>query len=81
MCNQLKTLPLKINAGLSHTGKEYWKRTKIDACIADIVESLQSGGIDMLASCCGHGKTEGRIDLVDGRILFITENGYLDGLA
>ena len=25
----------------------------------------------MLASCCGHGKTDGRIDLVDGRVLMI----------
>src|SRR5690606_23680361 len=38
----------------------------------------QEGGIDMMASCCGHGKGPGRIDLADGRVLEIhaTEQEY-----
>jgi len=64
---------LKIASSLSHTGKDYWKNTKVDACISDIVSALQKGGIDMLASCCGHDKGNGRIDLRDGRILYIEQ--------
>jgi len=44
---------------------------KIDHCIAPIVKALQKGGIDMRASCCGHGKRRGRIELQDGRTLII----------
>lgn len=43
----------------------------IDACIAPLVKALNDGGIETIASCCGHGKGDGRIDLVDGRILII----------
>jgi hypothetical protein len=64
---------VKIQADLSCTGKEHWKYMKIDACISLIVRALQRGGIDMRGSCCGHGKGHGlgRIDLQDGRTLFI----------
>lgn len=61
-----------IQAHLSHTGKTCKRIYGIDKCIAHIVRSLEGGGIYMLASCCGHGKGDGRIDLVDGRILMIT---------
>ncbi len=44
---------------------------KIDGCIAPIVKALQRGGIDMRASCCGHGKGRGSIHLQDGRTLLI----------
>lgn len=52
-------------------GEEKWKREPIDSCIADVVEALQVGGIDMRGSCCGHGKDFGGIVLQDGRILSI----------
>ena len=61
---------VKIPSDLSCDGKEKWKDCKIDFCIADIVESLQKGGIDMRGSCCGHGKS-GSITLQDGRYLII----------
>jgi len=64
---------VKIPVDLSYSGRSHWKMAKIDACIAPIVKALQEGGIDMRASCCGHGKTDGRIDLQDGRILIIKE--------
>ena len=71
MCNKDVVVRVKIAADLSRTGKEYWKDTKIDSCISDIVSALQSGGVDMRASCCGHGKADGNILLQDGRKLII----------
>ena len=43
----------------------------IDHCIHQIVAALNAGGIRTVASCCGHEKLVGRIDLMDGRILAI----------
>jgi tRNA(Phe) wybutosine-synthesizing methylase Tyw3 len=64
---------VNIPADLSHTGKSYVKLAKIDKCIAPIVRALNEAGIKTRSSCCGHGKTDGRIDLQDGRILLIVE--------
>ena len=44
----------------------------IDWCIHQIVAALNAGGVVTIASCCGHGVQEGRIDLEDGRVLVIT---------
>lgn len=44
----------------------------IDRCIHSIVAALNAGGVATVASCCGHGKQAGRIDLDDGRVLRIT---------
>lgn len=62
---------VKIPADLSHTGKSHWKDVGIDSCIADLVSALQAADIDMRSSCCGHGTREGRIELVDGRVLIV----------
>ena len=43
----------------------------IDGCIHQIVAALNAGGVETVASCCGHGKQDGRIDLSDGRVLII----------
>jgi len=43
----------------------------IDYCIADIVAALNAANIPTLASCCGHGKMDGDIQLADGRIIKI----------
>ena len=45
----------------------------IDWCIHRIVAALNAGGIETVASCCGHGKQAGRIDLADGRVLHIEQ--------
>jgi len=45
----------------------------IDWCIHQIVAALNAGGVETVASCCGHQTMPGRIDLADGRILFIQE--------
>lgn len=62
---------VKVAVQLSATGAEHWRLFGIDSCIAPLVRALQDGGIDMLGSCCGHGKAPGRIDLADGRVLLI----------
>ena len=46
----------------------------IDYCIHQIVAALNAGGVRTLASCCGHGKMEGRIDLEDGRTLVVVND-------
>lgn len=43
----------------------------VDFCIVDIVAALNAGGVPTVASCCGHGEDNARIDLLDGRVLRI----------
>lgn len=43
----------------------------IDHCIHKIVAALNAGGVETVACCCGHGQQQGRIDLADGRVLWI----------
>ena len=43
----------------------------IDRCIHQIVAALNAGGVETVASCCGHGEQDGRIDLADGRVLTV----------
>lgn len=50
------------------------RRQDIDFCIADLVTALNAANIRTVASCCGHGDTDGTIILEDGRTLRI-ENG------
>lgn len=71
MCKETTSVFVKIPADLSHTGKSRFDNKKIDRCIASLVRALQSGGIDMRASCCGHGTSDGEIILQDGRKLII----------
>lgn len=80
MCRWETTVPVrvKVAAALSHTGEAYWRDFGIDACIAPLVKALQEAGIDMLASCCGHGKADGYIWLADGRMLIITTKEKAD---
>ncbi len=46
----------------------------IDFCIYQIVAALNAGDIQTIASCCGHEKTHGRIDLENGRTLIIAND-------
>ena len=48
----------------------------VDMCIAKIVAALNAGGIETVASCCGHGEQLGSIILDDGRELVIRKNTY-----
>ena len=65
MCEWGDTIPVlvKIPADLSYTGKARWAVKPIDKCIAPLVRFLQNSGIDMRASCCGHGKGSASITI------------------
>lgn len=80
MCDHGDTVPVRVRtaAHLSHTGNARWKYAQVDRCIASLVETLQMGGIDMMASCCGHNKGHGSIDLVDGRRLVIIAKEHFE---
>ena len=71
MCRESETVRVKIPADLACEGREKWKDVMIDRCIAQIVQALQTGGINMRGSCCGHGERDGEIALQDGRTLVI----------
>ncbi len=60
-----------VDPALSCSGIGRWKDAQIDRCIAPIVSSLQRRGVNMLGSCCGHGKGIGSIDLVGGKSLTV----------
>lgn len=73
----LTDLLVPIPANLSYTGDFRWDTKGIDSCIADLVQALNNAGIYTAQSCCGHGKGNGRIDLHDGRILYIQHKRYV----
>jgi len=77
MCQHGKEVKVRVQipADLSHTEQTFWKLVPIDGCISSLVRALQEGGIMMRGSCCGHGKAKGHIDLQDGRILIIEQDG------
>jgi hypothetical protein len=64
---------VSIPEDLSSDGYCKVKYVKIDKCIAPIVEALQRSLIYTRASCCGHGKGNGKILLQDGRFLIIAK--------
>lgn len=49
-----------------------------DPCLVPLIKALNDGGVRTIASCCGHGATEGWIALGDGRQLgiFATLNQF-----
>ena len=74
-----KKVMVRVPADLSYSNQTRWESESIDSCIADIVDALQKGGIDMRASCCGHGTGLGDIYLQDGRILLVDHKGEWKG--
>lgn len=44
-----------------------------DPCLSLIVTALNEGGIETVASCCGHGQRPGNVALADGRQLFVAD--------
>lgn len=67
-------IEVTIAAHLSSDGTTKRKTVGIDACIAPLVRALDAAGVVMTASCCGHGRATGRIDLADGRVLTIRQS-------
>lgn len=50
------------------------KVSMIDRCIHQIIASLNAGGVNTVACCCGHGDQIGSIVLSDGRWFGIFNN-------
>lgn len=75
MCAWGTTTPVwvRVPADLSHTGQLRWKLAQIDSCIAPIVRALQTRGVDMRGSCCGHGESDGSIELQDGAVIVVPQ--------
>lgn len=67
MCNETKVLIIKSAHGRSTI-------INVDRCIYKIVKALNKAGIETVASCCGHGKRNGNIALMDGRELIIAKD-------
>jgi hypothetical protein len=55
------------------------KVVQVDYCIADIVAALNAGNIITAGSCCGHGKSQGTIILLDERVLIVGGKELLKG--
>lgn len=82
MCETTTAVLVRIPADLSHTGEARLAMKPIDSCIADLVQALQEKGVWTRSSCCGHGKSDGCIDLEDGRRLVVKERpGVGSGLV
>jgi hypothetical protein len=64
-CSKTKVVKVIIARDLSYTGRERIKEAQIDKCIAPLVKELQTFGINMRSSCCGHGEIHGHIILSD----------------
>lgn len=77
-CREITQVNVKIPTDLSCSGEEKWKQIGIDRCVADLVDALQTAGIDMRGSCCRHGTSAGEIHLQDGRVLLVLSSK--DGL-
>jgi hypothetical protein len=81
MCNHNDTVPVKVKilADQAWEGRDTWKVKPIDRCIAGVVEELQSAGVDMRGSCCGHGKTKASIVLANrSEVHFIPPEQHLN---
>jgi hypothetical protein len=61
----------------SHTGVGRWAWKAVDACIADVVEQLNSVGAYTRSSCCGHGRTQGHILLLCGMLITLDTRARL----
>jgi len=72
MCEHGDTVPVrvKVTSWLAWEGVDTWKDKQIDRCIAPIVRRIQAEGIDMLASCCGHGRGQASIIFTDGQQVY-----------
>jgi len=73
MCEYGDTVKMSVLVSLPNRyGVPYWSQIgPIDRCIAQLVEVLNNGGVETIASCCGHGHMHGNIALKDGRWLVI----------
>ena len=68
MCDQ--SLP-DIPINLHHPTQRGFTQGSADPCIAPLVQALNDGGFQTVASCCGHGRRPGNIVLEDDRVITI----------
>lgn len=66
MCDQ--SLP-DIPINLHHPTQRGFTQGYADPCIAPLVQALNDGGFQTVASCCGHGKWPGIISLEPGHVV------------
>lgn len=52
-----------------------------DPCLAPLVAALNDAGMRTVASCCGHGRRPGRIDLADETVLWVDVAGRINRVA
>lgn len=57
--------------GTTRTAQIRGESVGVDSCIYETVLALNRGGVETVASCCGHGNRPGNIALKDGRELLI----------
>lgn len=67
MCEQGTTEIIRLH----HPTPRGFTTAGVDACIAPLIQALNDGGFQTIASCCGHGIRPGSIILEDGRELLI----------
>ena len=60
---------VEIKGHTNRQGKPFY----VDDCIASLIQVLNDGGVETIASCCGHGES-GNIALRDGRELIIAKD-------
>ena len=60
-------------------GRLFIDGMELDREVADLVRTLNKGGIMTISSCSGHGKELGHIWLKDGRVLIIFHPNYSKG--
>jgi len=70
MCNKKTKCKVFLNEEDSFCGRDY-KMVEIDACLAGIVNYLNSKGHYTKYCCCGHFRKDGYILLQDGTRIVI----------
>ena len=67
MCKQGTIEIIKLH----HPTPRGFTTAGVDACIARLIQALNDGGFQTIASCCGHGVQPAVIALEDGRELIV----------
>lgn len=67
MCEQGTTEIIRLH----HPTPRGFTTAGVDACIAPLIQALNDGGFQTIASCCGHGIRPAFIALEDGRELIL----------
>ncbi|GAG14464.1 unnamed protein product, partial [marine sediment metagenome] len=58
-----------------------WHKVGVDVQVAPLIQFLNINGVRTLASCCGHGKEEGHVSIVEWSIPKAQSLGYEVGPA